>query len=148
LAHLNYPSEHDIDLVAEAGAHVAFCPGSHRFFGHDPHPVEALLDAGVTVALGTDSLASNESLSMLREVRLLRASHPAISAAEALAMATRNGALALGIGDRYGALRPGMSASFVAIRPADETLATDPLEAALSEESSMEVVVIEGRRVA
>ncbi|MFQ6096221.1 MAG: amidohydrolase family protein [Armatimonadota bacterium] len=147
LVHLNYASDDDIRLVAGAGAHVVFCPGSHRFFGHDPHPVERLLDAGVNVALGTDSLASNESLSMLREIRLLRESHPAIPAAQALDMATRNAAVALGIEDAYGTLGPGMSAAFLGLRPPDGLAASDPIEAALSPDSRLELVVIAGERI-
>lgn len=148
LAHLNYPSPDDIRLVADSGAHVAFCPGSHRFFRHEPHPVEDLLAASVNVCLGTDSLASNVSLSVLREMRLLREAHQAISPAQALHMGTMAGAEALGIADRYGSLAAGKSASFVAVRPAVPVgEATTPDEAAaalLAKNSTVELVIAAG----
>jgi cytosine/adenosine deaminase-related metal-dependent hydrolase len=95
---------------------VVYCPGSHAFFRHRRHPVERLLEAGINVALGTDSLASNNSLSMMKEMSRLREKHPAIPAEMVLYMATEAGAKALGIADRYGRLAEGMSASLVGVR--------------------------------
>ena len=50
---------------------VAFCPRTHARFGHAPHPYRALLERGAIVCLGTDSLASSQSLSILDEIRFL-----------------------------------------------------------------------------
>ena len=147
LAHLNYPSPGDVRLVADSGAHVAFCPGSHRFFRHEPHPVEQLLAAGINVCLGTDSLASNQSLSVLREMRLLRQAHPGLSPAEALHMGTMAGALALGLAARYGSLAVGKSASFVGVRPERPVRQVNPNEgpaAVLAKHSRIELVVAAG----
>ena len=148
IAHANYVSAEEIDMLADTGTHVAFCPRSHAFFRHPRHPVEELLSAGVNVALGTDSLASNESLAMLEEIRRVREAHPAIEPAAALRMATENGARALGIEGRYGTLAPGKSASFVGIRPAagSELAADRAIEAALDPGAEAEVSVIAGKR--
>ena len=50
---------------------IAYCPRTHARFGHAPHPYRAMLERGVIVCLGTDSLASSESLSLLDELRFL-----------------------------------------------------------------------------
>jgi cytosine/adenosine deaminase-related metal-dependent hydrolase len=50
---------------------VAYCPRTHARFGHAPHPFRAMLRRGVVVCLGTDSLASAPSLSLLDEIRFL-----------------------------------------------------------------------------
>ena len=144
IAHANYVTPEEIRMLADSGTHVVFCPGSHAFFGHTRHPVEELLSAGVNVALGTDSLASNDSLCLLGEVRRLRERHPAIEPATALRMATENGARALGLEGRYGTLEVGRSASFVGVRPrADAELARDAVIAAALE-ARVEVSVVGG----
>ncbi|MBB6431553.1 amidohydrolase family protein [Algisphaera agarilytica] len=56
LAHCNYVSDDDIALLAETGASVAYCPIASEYFGHDNHRYREMLDAGVNVCLGTDSI--------------------------------------------------------------------------------------------
>ena len=74
---------------------VAFCPRTHARFGHAPHPYRALLEKGVIVCLGTDSLASSPSLSILDEIRFLHRRDPSLSGELLLTMATLFGAWAL-----------------------------------------------------
>lgn len=107
LVHCNYLDDADLQRILAHRASVAYCPRSHAFFGHEPHPVRRLLDAGVNVALGTDSLASNDSLSMLDEMRFLHRSRPDLRVEEIFRMATLNGAAALGFGGLAGRLRRG-----------------------------------------
>jgi cytosine/adenosine deaminase-related metal-dependent hydrolase len=144
LIHANYLTDPEIGLIARRGCPVVFCPGSHAFFGHAPHPVRRLLARGVCVALGTDSLASNEELSMLREMRLVRERY-GIDASTALRMGTRNGAAALfGRRARIGRLRVGWAADLtcVAIPPGQ-----DPLEAATRTEPPVRFAMAAGRWV-
>jgi len=110
LAHCNYLTDDVINRIAGSKSSVVYCPRSHAFFGHDNHPVRRLLDAGVTVALGTDSLASNDSLNLLDEMRYLYAQRKDLSPEEILRAGTINGAVALGFGDRLGCLAPGFFA--------------------------------------
>jgi cytosine/adenosine deaminase-related metal-dependent hydrolase len=61
--HVNYVDDGDLEILADLKPTVVFCPRSHSFFRHGPHPIARFLAAGIPVALGTDSLASNERLS-------------------------------------------------------------------------------------
>ena len=131
LAHANYVSDDDIRQIAQAGAGVAYCPRTHAAFGHAPHRFRDMLAAGVCVCVGTDSLASNPSLSVLDELRHLHRVHPDVPPPVLLAMATRHGAQALGLDAVVGALEPGKDADFVAVPIADDGPA-DPIANVLS----------------
>ena len=78
---------------------VVYCPRTHAFFQYGPHPVDRLLAAGVRVALGTDSRASNPDLNIWQEVRQLLEHRPDLDPESVLAMATMAGADALGRSD-------------------------------------------------
>ncbi|HMP58051.1 MAG TPA: amidohydrolase family protein, partial [Gemmatales bacterium] len=108
--------------------HVVYCPRTHAVFGHTPHPFAEMLESGLNVALGTDSLASNADLDLWQEVHHVWQHWPAsLPPARLLAMATRHGALALGDAAR-GQLAPGTPADFVIVPlPADRSTA-DPHE--------------------
>lgn len=92
LAHVNYPNADEFELLARRRAIVAYCPRSHAFFGHSRHPIAELLAAGIPVALGTDSLASNGTLSLFDEMAYLRAARPDLPAATIFECATSNAA--------------------------------------------------------
>jgi cytosine/adenosine deaminase-related metal-dependent hydrolase len=100
LVHCNYLDQNALGRILSSRGTVVYCPRSHEFFGHEDHPVRKLLDVGINVALGTDSLASNTSLSLLDEMRFLFRKRKA----------TINGAAALNCGDTLGLLRNGYSA--------------------------------------
>jgi len=85
--HCNFIDD-DIDAVQAA----VFCPKSTHWFGRTHIlPVRKMLDAGIRVALGTDSLASNDSLNFLEEIRMADKLLPDVSRKEILTMATRFG---------------------------------------------------------
>ncbi len=96
---------------------MVYCPGSHHYFGHKRHPFPNLLKEGINVALGTDSLASNRSLSILDEMRFVVGNYEDASPEEVFAMATVRGAKALGIEESVGRLSPGMEADLAVIEP-------------------------------
>lgn len=77
-------------------------------------PVRELLDGGIPVGIGTDSLASNDSLNFFEELRTAEEMLPDCSRQEILEMATWKGAEALGL--KTGALAPGMPADLIALR--------------------------------
>ncbi|MBL6722272.1 MAG: amidohydrolase family protein [Planctomycetes bacterium] len=98
LVHANLPGPGDRERIQRAGATVVHCPGSHRWFRRPAFDLAGWLEAGVPVALGTDSSASNAELDMGREVALAAEAHPAVDVAVLLDCATRAGAEALGLG--------------------------------------------------
>ena len=116
IAHLNELDASDLDLLDAAPKfHVAHSPRSHRYFGHSPFALEQLCDRGFNICLGTDSLASNEDLSLFAEMRELLRQKPGVSPRKALEMATVNGAAALGQRDQLGCIRAGAFADLIAL---------------------------------
>jgi cytosine/adenosine deaminase-related metal-dependent hydrolase len=122
LIHAIRASEEDLAAVAASGAAVAHCPVANARLGHGIAPLPAMLEAGIPVGLGTDSVASNNRLDMLEEARtaslLQRAttgSATLLPAAELLRLCTHGGAEALGLGGRVGTLEPGKEADLCAI---------------------------------
>lgn len=119
IAHLNYLQDYDYDLVARTGASVVHCPKCHAYFGHAPFPMKALREHGINVCLGTDSLASNNSLDMRAEMREAQMQH-GLGDRDVLEMVLLNGARALGQAGKIGQLSPGATADLVAF-PYDKT---------------------------
>jgi len=112
--HCNFVSD-DLDLMAEKKVSAAFCPQSSEWFGRtNLMPVRALLDRGITVALGTDSLASSNSLNFLDELRMADKLLSDVSRKEILTMATCGGAEALGL--QCGTLASGQRADLIGFR--------------------------------
>jgi len=112
----------DIALLAKTGAHVVHCPQSNLKLASGACPVTRLLAAGVNVALGTDSAASNNGLNLFQEMKsaallakLTSGDATALPAHQVLEMATLGGARALGIDDRVGSLEPGKRADMIAV---------------------------------
>ena len=118
LIHCNYVTDEEISVIKSSEASVAFCPRSHRFFGHTHHPVQKLLDAGINIGLGTDSLASNDTLSILDEMKFLFLYYN-VSPKTLLTMATVNGAKALGLESQIGQIKENFEADLCGIRLPD-----------------------------
>ncbi len=114
--HAVHLSSADMALLARRGARIVLCPGSNRFIGVGRPDVAAMLAAGLRPALGTDSPASNETISLWREMRLLAEEHPAIAPADILRMATLAGADLLGL-DGWGRIEPGATGPLIVVRP-------------------------------
>jgi cytosine/adenosine deaminase-related metal-dependent hydrolase len=143
LVHGNHPQPGEPLLLAQRGVVLVHCPGSHAFFGRAPFPIERYLRAGVTLALGTDSLASNDDLDLRREMRLLREAHPAIAPSAVWAMATLGGARALGWEGRVGALSAGAQADLAAFRVAHGPV-SEVLDEITAHEPELAVVWVGG----
>jgi cytosine/adenosine deaminase-related metal-dependent hydrolase len=146
LAHLNYLDESEMSSLAAARHVVMYCPRAHAFFGHDPHPVAKLRSAGVTVALATDSLASNDSLSIRDEMRFLSRTRTDLKAAGVLAMGTIDAAAALGLQAEIGSIEVGKLADLVAIGISGPPVG-DPIEQVVSGAGGVVAVWVAGRRV-
>ncbi len=146
LAHVNYVTDDEIARLAKSGHTVAYCPRAHRFFGHPEHPFARLIAAGVPVVIGTDSAASNESLSILEELRHLRRHVPGTPAEDVLLrMATLDAARSLGLDGQIGSLAPGKQADFVAF--ACPRAATEPAAVVIESAPPALAVWVAGQRV-
>jgi 5-methylthioadenosine/S-adenosylhomocysteine deaminase len=120
--HMTQLEDAEIAKLAETGAHVIHCPESNMKLASGSCRVRDLLRAGVNVALGTDGAASNNDLDMLGEMRSaallakqISQDAEALAAADALQMATLNGAKALALQDEIGSVEAGKSADLICI---------------------------------
>jgi cytosine/adenosine deaminase-related metal-dependent hydrolase len=115
--HAVHTTIYDIRLIKKTGASVVHCPRSNKETHVGMMPLKRFLDAGITVGLGTDSLASSPSLSLWDEIRFASRLHErsGVSAAAVLNLATRGGARALGLDAVIGTLAPGKRADIIAV---------------------------------
>jgi cytosine/adenosine deaminase-related metal-dependent hydrolase len=118
LAHLNELDRADLALLDDTRwrpLHVVHCPKSHRFLHHNRFPMEALLERGLNVCLGTDSLASNDSLNLFSEMRTAKKNYPKLAAPDLLEMVTVRPARALKMARDLGKIEQGYLADLIAI---------------------------------
>ena len=103
----------DAALLKERGVALCLCPRSNERLAVGTAPVQLFKKLGMPLCLGTDSLASNDSLSLWDEIRFaLDCYKGALSPEELLVMATRGGAAGIGLAGHIGALETGMQADF------------------------------------
>lgn len=112
LVHCQHLERGDAARIAHSGAAVVVCPGTMDYFRRESPPVMSWLHAGIPVALGTDSRASNTAMSMRRELAAAAARFRELAPLELLAMATSAGGRAIGC-PGLGRLRRGGRADFV-----------------------------------
>jgi cytosine/adenosine deaminase-related metal-dependent hydrolase len=105
----------DISILAKTGAGVCLCPRSNLLLGVGVPPVEDLHASGIPLALGTDSLASNDRLSIFAEMASLSKLAPGLSPEAIFRAGTYGGAKALGISEELGSLARGKAAIFLAL---------------------------------
>ncbi len=144
----------EIDLFARTGTGVAHCPCSNCRLGSGIAPVRAMRDAGVRVGLGVDGSASNDIASLIGEARqamlLQRVARgaDAMSAREALEIATRGGAAVLGRDD-IGRISPGKRADLAVwdVSGIDAAGSWDPAALLLAGPRRVRDLIVEGRDV-
>lgn len=144
--HAVHLTEADFEILAQTRVAVAHCPRSNAYLDVGRTPLKALRDLGVPVGLGTDSLASAESLSLWDEIRFAHQAHGGLlSPAEWIRMATTGGARALGLDREIGTLEPGKRADLIAL--ALDGPEADPYEFLLHEASAAKVLLttVDGR---
>ncbi len=115
--HAVHTDADDIRLLAHSGASVAHCPRSNRTLGVGTMDLRAMLDAGIPVGLGTDSLASSPTLNLWDEMRVAYARHRSkgITRADILNLATLGGAEALRMQNKIGTLEEGKAADCIVV---------------------------------
>jgi cytosine/adenosine deaminase-related metal-dependent hydrolase len=154
-AHMVHPGAEEVHRLGQTHTGVAHCPTSNMRLASGIAPVRAMVAAGVRVGLGVDGSASNDGSHVLAEARqalLLQrvgGDPQAMTATEALRLATRGGAAVLGRDD-IGTLAPGMAADFIGYRvdtlPLAGAAVHDPLAALLfCQPPTVDLSVINGR---
>ena len=120
LVHNTFSDRAAIDSVNNRGnTYWCLCPGSNIYIENRLPPVNILRNAGCEIVTGTDSLASNDKLSILDELKLLQDNFPFISLGELIKWATINGASALGETDNYGVIEAGKKPGLLLLKDID-----------------------------
>jgi 5-methylthioadenosine/S-adenosylhomocysteine deaminase len=155
-AHGIYVDAADRRLLRDGSVSVAHNPSSNLKLANGIAPVQALLEDGVNVSLGTDGAASNNNLNLFEEMHLaallqkwLRRDAEALPAREVLRMATIRGAQALGLESQIGSLEVGKQADLIMIDAAQPHLAPrhDPIALLVYSAQAADVttVLVDGR---
>lgn len=159
LAHCIRVDDQDVETLKKTRSSVAHCPKSNAKLRHGRAPFAKFMKNEVTVGLGTDSVASNNTCDILEEARfavlLSRAgadcNSKVIEANDVLYAATMGGASCLGLGDQTGELREGMQADLTVLSLAatHQLPLYDPVTAIIFSSSASDVVstVVAGREV-
>jgi cytosine/adenosine deaminase-related metal-dependent hydrolase len=143
VAHCNYVNDEDIAILAGTNTSVAYCPLASEYFGHKDHRYRDMLEAGINVCLGTDSIVGTDPsdpqplglLSAMRRLYERDQTEPDML----LAMATTHGAKALRLDNNFATLRPGAPARFACL-PIDLDSNIDPLEQVLTRQDPVEAI--------
>jgi 5-methylthioadenosine/S-adenosylhomocysteine deaminase len=121
-AHCVHVSPEDIELLAEFEAGVSHNPVSNLKLASGVSPVPALIDGGVSLGLGTDGTASNNTLDLLRDMQLAALLHKGVTgdptvlpARQMLELVTTRGAEVLGLADTVGSLTEGYNADLICV---------------------------------
>ncbi len=114
IIHGVYLDEEDLELLSKRRAKVCLCPRSNLYTGVGLPNLPKLLSYEIELCLGTDSLASNDKLSILEEIKTLYSFYPEVSPLKILEIATSGGAKILGFEER-GSLSSGSYANFIGI---------------------------------
>ncbi len=133
LIHCLRVDDEDLRLIAQSGSSVAHCPVANAKLGHGIAPVARMLEMGIDVALGSDSVAANNRMDLLEEARIaclmqraaLR-SPAALPPQVVIEMATLTSARVLGLEERVGSLERGKDADLAAFSL--ESLRGQPVE--------------------
>jgi 5-methylthioadenosine/S-adenosylhomocysteine deaminase len=130
-AHCVWVDEREQEILAERDVKVLHCPGSNLKLGSGVAPVAEMRARGISVSLGADGAACNNRLNMFDEIRLaatlqaMRKGPGALSARDAIWMATREGARALGLEHDIGSIEAGKRADLIVVARDRPHLAPD-----------------------
>ena len=157
-AHCVWTSAEERATLAERAVKVLHCPGSNLALGSGVAPVPEMRALGISVSLGADGAACNNTLDMFHEMRLattlqaMRLGPGALSAVDAVWMATREGARALGLDHEIGSIEPGKKADLIVVgtQSPHQRPAVDPYSLLVyaSRPSDVRLTIVDGETVA
>ncbi|HEX2921111.1 MAG TPA: amidohydrolase family protein [Bacteroidales bacterium] len=120
LVHNTFVSNNDIEILKKRNKlFYCLCPNSNIFIENKLPPLQLLLDNGCEIVIGTDSLASNRSLSIIDELKTLQFSFPELNIPDLIKWATVNGARALGIENEFGIIEKGRKPGLLLLEGVD-----------------------------
>lgn len=143
--HTNYYEEGDLYLLKRANPTIVYCPKSHNFFGHPKHPIETYLKLGLNLAVGTDSYASNDSLNLLLELRILLKKFPAFPRSILFEMVTRNGLKPIGRESRSGKIKAGMDADLILFDKVEGESFDEIIDEVFTQRSRVDLIIVGGK---
>ncbi|MFI5177083.1 MAG: 5'-deoxyadenosine deaminase [Vicinamibacterales bacterium] len=157
-AHCVWVTDDEQRLLAERRVNVLHCPGSNLKLGSGVAPIAELRARGVSVSLGADGAACNNTLDMFHEMRLaatlqaMRNGPGALPARDVVRMATCDGAHALGLDREIGSIEPGKRADLIVVRAngLHQTPGLDPYATLVyaSRPGDVELTMVDGHVVA
>ena len=146
VVHCVHVTPADAEILKQRGVTAVLCPRSNDRLAVGQAPVSLLKKMGIPLALGTDSLASNDSLSLWDEMRFLRSQFPGtLTPGEVLEMATLGAARALHLQHQVGSLEKGKKADFL-VTKTNHLRSLEELPEAIMEQSQLEEVFIGGQQ--
>lgn len=122
LVHNVFSSEEDIAIAnaffdqQQSALYYCLCPIANLYISNTLPPLSLLMKQSSNIVLGTDSLASNTQLSMIKEIQALQNAFPFLQLKELLQWATFNGAKALGMEDTLGSFKKGKTPGVILIK--------------------------------
>ena len=120
LVHNTYADTETIRNIQQRGnLYWCLCPKSNLYIENKMPPAGLLMDEGCNIVTGTDSLASNNKLDILEELKTLQYHFPSLTITILVAWATLNGAKALGEEDRFGTIRPDAKPGLLLLQDVD-----------------------------
>lgn len=120
LVHNTFTDRETIRSVKERGRLFwCLCPGSNLYIENKIPPLDLLIEEGCEIVIGTDSLASNNKLSIFEEIKILQSNFPSVSIENLVKWATINGAKALGEENSFGKIEPGKKPGLLLLQNVD-----------------------------
>jgi cytosine/adenosine deaminase-related metal-dependent hydrolase len=120
LVHCTFADRDIIRLIKKRkNLYWCLCPNSNIYIENTLPPVKLLIEEGCEIIIGTDSMASNDNLSILEELKTIQLNFPDIPIEDLVSWATINGAKALGEQEQFGSIEPGKKPGLLLIENAD-----------------------------
>ena len=146
LYHCNYVSGEELSLLAAKNISIVLCNQYNEMLGHKRFPMEAGLNRGINICLGTESPICLGGMNLFDELYHLKTKYPHIPAQEMLNWVTKNPAKALRCSDTLGSLEQGKKADIIGVR-FSHAANEDILEEMLQEEPEIDFVMVNGEEV-
>ncbi|WP_078428472.1 amidohydrolase [Alkalihalobacterium alkalinitrilicum] len=120
VAHAVHINDEELDILSQNQVAISHNPMSNLKLGSGVAPIQKMLQKGITVSVGTDSVASNNNLDLIQEMRMavllqkgVNEDPTAVTVDEGIKLITANGAKALGLDQKIGSIKKGLDADFV-----------------------------------